>query len=247
MRVIPVIDLKDGLVVRGIAGERERYRPIVSTLATDARPGSIATAFVQRLGLREIYVADLDAIAGGEPDWAAYREIAATGATLMIDAGLRNATAARRMVEFAAEDNSVTGIIAALESCQTAADLREILGILGTNLGLFSLDLMHGVPTTAVAAWKDLSAEEIARTVLKMGFQRLIVLDLADVGVDRGVGTLGLCRALRTFESNLEVIAGGGVRHVADLYRLAQSGCDAALVASSLHDGRLGTAALQQM
>jgi uncharacterized protein related to proFAR isomerase len=30
MQVIPVIDLKDGVVVHGIAGRREEYRPLVS-------------------------------------------------------------------------------------------------------------------------------------------------------------------------------------------------------------------------
>ncbi len=239
MRVIPVIDLKQGLVVRGVAGARERYRPIRSTLAADARPKSIAAAFVHQLGLREVYVADLDAIAGGEPDWTAYREIAATGATLLIDAGLRNAASARRLVEFAAENRSVTGIIAALESCRTAEDLTEIFDTLGENLGLFSLDLANGIPKTDVPAWRDWSAEEIAGAVYEMGFHRLIVLDLADVGVDRGPSTLALCHKLCAADSRLEVIAGGGVRNVTDLQRLAQSGCIAALVASALHDGRL--------
>ena len=62
MRVIPVIDLMGGHVVRGVAGERSRYRPVVSLLAQDAAPRSVAQAFAQRLGAREVYVADLDAI-----------------------------------------------------------------------------------------------------------------------------------------------------------------------------------------
>jgi phosphoribosylformimino-5-aminoimidazole carboxamide ribotide isomerase len=35
------------------------------------------------------------------------------------------------------------------------------------------------------------------------------------------------------------IVAGGGVRGVPDLEALANAGCDAALVASALHDGRL--------
>jgi hypothetical protein len=37
----------------------------------------------------------------------------------------------------------------------------------------------------------------------------------------------------------LQIVAGGGVRSAADLRSLSAAGCDAALVASALHDGRL--------
>jgi uncharacterized protein related to proFAR isomerase len=39
--------------------------------------------------------------------------------------------------------------------------------------------------------------------------------------------------------SAVDLIAGGGVRGLDDLKALADAGCDAALVASALHDGRL--------
>jgi phosphoribosylformimino-5-aminoimidazole carboxamide ribotide isomerase len=67
----------------------------------------------------------------------------------------------------------------------------------------------------------------------------MIVLDLAQVGMGQGVGTEPLCRALRSLAPELEIIAGGGVRSLADLRSLAAAGCNAALVASALHDGRL--------
>jgi phosphoribosylformimino-5-aminoimidazole carboxamide ribotide isomerase len=67
----------------------------------------------------------------------------------------------------------------------------------------------------------------------------MIVLDLAQVGMDAGVGTLPLCRKLRCLDSQLEIVAGGGVRSMRDLDALERAGCDAVLVASALHDGRL--------
>ena len=44
---------------------------------------------------------------------------------------------------------------------------------------------------------------------------------------------------VRAAERELTLIAGGGVRGPGDLARLAEAGCDGALVASALHDGRL--------
>ncbi len=67
----------------------------------------------------------------------------------------------------------------------------------------------------------------------------MIVLDLTRVGLGQGAGSESLCRHLRALASDVEIISGGGVRSLADLRSLAAAGCDAALVASALHDGRL--------
>ena len=87
----------------------------------------------------------------------------------------------------------------------------------------------HGAPT-------DLKYQVIA---LRAGVQRMVVLDLAAVGMGGGAGTERLCRTLRCSYPQLQIIAGGGVRGPADLVSLERAGCDAALVASALHDGRL--------
>ena len=64
MRLIPVMDLKDGLVVHAVRGERQRYQPVKSVLCPTAQPLDVALAFRDQLGLSELYIADLDAIQG---------------------------------------------------------------------------------------------------------------------------------------------------------------------------------------
>ena len=116
MRVIPVIDLKGGLVVRGVAGDRSRYRPVVSVLAAD--PVRAASPWRLRMpwALSEVYVADLDAIAGREPDWAAYEQIAAAGLRLWVDAGIGEAGRARQMAHWAATRVPSAGLVVGFES-----------------------------------------------------------------------------------------------------------------------------------
>jgi len=70
---------------------------------------------------------------------------------------------------------------------------------------------------------------------------------LADVGVNEGPRTLSFCRQIRREFSAIELIAGGGVRGIDDLVALADAGCDAALVASALHDGRLTPEEIRQV
>lgn len=238
MRILPVIDLLDGQVVRGIAGERTSYRPIVSTLASDAHPTSIAAAFA-RLGFRRCYVADLNAIQGDEPDWKTYRELLERGLDVLIDAGCRTAARGDELASFRAADRSLAGIVVALETLRSTADLASLLQVIGRERLVFSLDLKHGRPLTQPGVWSDQSPREIAATVVAHGVRQLIVLDLAAVGTYGGGATLELCRELRAAHPDLKIISGGGVRDQQDLAAFEQAGVDEVLVASALHDGKI--------
>jgi phosphoribosylformimino-5-aminoimidazole carboxamide ribotide isomerase len=239
MRVIPVIDLMRRLVVRGVAGRRDEYRPIDSPLCHDPSPVAVARALVERFAFRELYLADLDAIAGAEPAWDVYAELAECGLGLWVDAGITCPSAAGRLAEFAAAGRPLAGVIAGLESLADAEQLPALVEAVDPERFVFSLDLKATAPLAAAPAWRQLDAESIAARAIAAGVRRLIVLDLARVGTGTGAGTEVLCRKLRQLDESLEITAGGGVRGPADLTSLAAAGCDAVLVASALHDGRL--------
>lgn len=233
------MDLMGGVVVRGIAGRRDEYRPIESALAPGADPVTIGRVFRERLQLTEAYLADLDAIAGAEPAWELYGQLAACGLSLYIDAGLTTLERAQKLAAFRTLDKPLAGVIAGLESLPSPEALAEMLEIIGPERFIFSLDLKAGAPLISSPAWQDYDAEHIARETLRIGVRRFIVLDLACVGAYQGIGAEGLIRYLRGLDDDIEIISGGGVRNRADLQLLAAAGCDAALVASALHDGRL--------
>jgi phosphoribosylformimino-5-aminoimidazole carboxamide ribotide isomerase len=237
VRVIPVIDLKQGQVVRAVAGQRSQYQAIRSQIVDRAEPASVAQALVRGYGFREIYVADLDAIAGQPPDWPSYAAIAATGLSLWVDAGLSDA---ERAAAFRARAASLPldGIVVGLESVIEPRRLESMAEVL-QGTAIFSLDLQDGRALNGSTAWSRYRPQEIAELAVLAGFRRLIILDLADVGVGGGTRTLPLCRQVCAAHPQVEVIAGGGVRGRADLKRLAAAGCTAALVASALHDGKL--------
>jgi phosphoribosylformimino-5-aminoimidazole carboxamide ribotide isomerase len=242
------MDVMDGQVVRGVGGLREQYRPIQSTLSPNPRPSSVARALLA-LDFRQVYLADLDAIqqkgvsnlfaAKDSRPLSLYRELMRLGLDLWIDAGLRNAEQAHALARFEVDGRRVAGIVAGLESLADPQTLADICAAVGTQRLIFSLDLKQGLPLAGSPAWRGLSAEQIAAVALRAGVRRMIVLDLAQVGMDAGVGTLPLCRTLRSLAPELQIVAGGGVRGPDDLDALARAGCDAALVASALHDGRL--------
>lgn len=239
MRLVPVIDLCNGQVVRGVAGCRHEYRPIVSRLTSSAEPLAVARAFRDHFGVGELYLADLDAIAGAPPAVATYAALQADGFRLWVDAGIRGCEDARALAAA-----NVAGLVAGLETLHGPDALRMLCAEQGDRT-FFSLDLKAGQPLGMAAMWQAADAWAIAEQVIDGGVRRLIVLDLARVGVGEGIGTEALCEQLVRAYPQVEIIAGGGVRDLADLRRLKACGVRGVLVASALHDGRLSRADLE--
>jgi HisA/HisF family protein len=238
MRIIPVIDLLHGQVVRGVGGKRSEYRAIESQIALDTRPATVAQAFVKQFGFQTAYVADLDAITAGRHSTDGWKQIAAAGLKIWLDAGINNSLAARKIIAAGKELNFDFELVIGLESLESPSELIDIQQLC-RGRAIFSLDMGGGQPLTEIDTWKSLAPIEIAAHAISRGTNRLIILDLADVGESGGTRTLQLCRDLRKDHPHIELIAGGGVRGLDDLKNLADAGCNSALVASALHDGRL--------
>jgi phosphoribosylformimino-5-aminoimidazole carboxamide ribotide isomerase len=233
VELVPVIDLLGGRVVRGVAGRRDEYRPIQSRLTDSTQPRAIAQALIEHLLPARLYLADLDAIAGAPPAWGIYRELQSLGPVLWIDAGVRSVAEA-----VAVADAGIEGVICGLETVSGPQELKQILAAIGLERVVFSLDLKGGEPMSTGTAWPA-STLAIAQTVIALGIRRLIVLDLARVGMGSGIGTEQLCSRILEVHPNVELYAGGGIRDPEDLQRLAACGIHGALVASALHDGRI--------
>ncbi len=229
-----------GHVVRGVAGNRSQYRPIESALVTDSAPSTVARAF-HGLGFREAYVADLDAIAGAEPDWNAYAAIQAAGLRdLYVDAGVVDISRGELLASARSGLAPLAAVVAGLESLASPAALANLARAVGPQRVLFSLDLKGGQPLASGVAWQGATASDIAELALAHGVCRMLVLDLADVGTASGTRTDGLVQHIRSHDPSIEIWTGGGVRDRDDLLRQRRAGVAATLVASALHDGRLG-------
>jgi phosphoribosylformimino-5-aminoimidazole carboxamide ribotide isomerase len=235
MQILPVLDIQQGKVVRGIGGRRHEYRPIASKWTQSTDPLELAEALRTGYGFRYFYLADLDAIAGQPPTWGVYSQLLSHGFTLAVDAGVREEADGRQLIH--------TGVdcVAGLETIAGPESLRALLELPTGSRVIFSLDLKNGQPLGNLDNWRAADAWSIVEQVVELGVGRLIVLDLARVGEGEGVSTEDLCRRIKRAHPHTELIAGGGVRGVEDLRRLEDCGVDRALVASALHDGRIGT------
>jgi phosphoribosylformimino-5-aminoimidazole carboxamide ribotide isomerase len=225
-----------GQIVRAIAGRRDEYRPIASQLTASSEPLAIARAFRDRFGFAEFYLADLDAIEHGFADVETYRQLQDESFRLWIDAGLRWADDPATATVIAQKN---AAIIIGLESVEGPTELEQLVVRIGADRAVFSLDLKAGQPLGRAEFWQTTDPWLIADCAIAAGVRRLIVLDLAHVGVGGGIGTEDLCRRLKKAHPNVQLTTGGGVRDIGDVRRLEEIGVDFVLVASALHDGRI--------
>src|SRR5438046_7414972 len=86
MRVVPVLDLKGGIVVHARRGQRADYQPLRSKLADGCDPVPLARALCAVGDTSSLYVADLDALAGESVDVATLAALSEV-AELWVDAG----------------------------------------------------------------------------------------------------------------------------------------------------------------
>jgi phosphoribosylformimino-5-aminoimidazole carboxamide ribotide isomerase len=241
MRVIPVIDLKAGKAVHAVAGDRDHYRPLRTRLHEGSDPLDLALAFRDVLGLSELYVADLDAIAGSEPQVWLFHALGELGFALWIDAGVRDGSELPPLLS-----SGVQTVIAGLETLGGPAALAEIVAEIGPQRLVFSLDLRAGRALIAPGAdWVSDDPRRLAEAALGLGVRRLLLLDLARVGTSRGPGTEELLADLVDAHQRAEISVGGGISGPDDLLRLARAGASAVLVGSALHDARIRPADLQ--
>ena len=225
-----MIDLLGGQAVHATGGCRHAYRPLdaAADVPVNGDPSALARVYRERLGLEELYVADLDAIAGGNEQDAAVRAMASQRTTIWLDAGSATTAQARRALA-----RGASHVVVGLETLTSFDALRDIAHEIGFHCVAFSLDLRDGQPI-ATGDLSRMLPEAIAQRAVAAGATSVIVLDLARVGSGRGLD-LSIIERVRRAVPGTTLLAGGGVRDADDLRKLASVGCDGALVATALH------------
>lgn len=236
-RIIPVLDVMNGQVVRAAGGLREKYQAIACPLTGSRKPYDVANALLQLSGAGELYVADLDAIMGkGAVSRVVRGLLEACRVPTWLDAGIGRTD----VLDFPKVPH--LRLIVGSETCRVPEILLETLLEPLRRPVAFSIDLKAGRLLGNWRAW-ELEGERdvlsLARRVIGMGVRTLIVLDLVRVGAGSGTGTEHLLRAIRDEFPDVDLLAGGGVRNRDDVERLGEAGATGVLVASALHDRTL--------
>ena len=139
MKIIPVLDLLNGIAVHAMRGERNKYRPLKSVLWPSPDPLELAKVF-DSLGFDELYMADLDAILENKEDFSVFTRISSeTDLSLMVDAGINDLGKAERVLEAGASN-----VIIGTETLTDLGFAGEAVRALGEDRVIISVDLKWG-------------------------------------------------------------------------------------------------------
>jgi HisA/HisF family protein len=230
MQVIPVLDLKSRAVVRAQMGERERYRPIQTPLAPTSDPVDVARGLLSVHRFQTLYIADLDAIEGRGDNDAAIGQLrrAFPQLSLWVDNGIADHAGAVAWLG-SRRDCLVLG-------SETQRDPALVGDLSDHPRVVLSLDF-RGVQFAGPTQLLDDPS---------VWPHRLIVMTLARVGSGTGPDTVRIAE-VGARAPGRSIYAAGGVRDASDLGALCQLGVAGALVATSLHDGRLSGADISRL
>jgi len=230
LRVIPVIDLMGGQVVRARMGDRASYLPLGSPLSPTSDAVDVVRGLLGVFPFPALYVADLDAIQGSGDNSQTLRRIRAESPSLQVwvDNGVADASALHAFNE-ADPGTLVIG-------SESQRDSKLIAQNRDSTRVVLSLDFRGD----AFQGPQDILSEPA------LWPHRIIVMTLARVGSDAGPD-LARFAAIRSIAGGRELYAAGGVRDASDLSALKAAGAFGALISTALHERRIVAADLEEM
>jgi len=222
MDIVPVLDLRRGLVVRAHLGRRDQYRPIETPLSPTSDPVDVARGLFSVIPFKTLYVADLDAIEGTGDNHAVLIRLKAEfpDVALWVDNAVADLHTAERWLE-ARLGRLVLG-------SESQKDMALVRHLCRNDRIILSLD------------FRDQAFQGPAGLLGEVGSwpRKIIVMTLARVGSGAGPEFDQLA-AIREIAAGRDIYAAGGVRDGTDLAALKRAGVAGALVATSLHNGRV--------
>jgi phosphoribosylformimino-5-aminoimidazole carboxamide ribotide isomerase len=241
MRIIPVIDLLDGKAVHAVRGDRKNYRPLQSVLCGAPDPADLAGAFRDRLGLHEIYVADLNAIQGssrGDHEQIITEMARMQSMEIILDTGVSDPDGARNWL-----DLGIHKVVIGAETLVSVDALQHLPASIGRDRLLFSLDMQAGKVLAPCADVAAMSPVQLLDRLRSDGWKEVILLDLERVGTEKGP-IWSLAAKARLHFQEMDLLIGGGVSNFQELLQLQSMGLDGVLLATALHNGAIGAAHL---
>lgn len=220
MNIIPVIDLKDGVVVSALQGQRESYQPINSKLCLSSSIKDVLNGFLSIYPFSIVYVADLNSISN-------------TGNNEQL---INWVVSKHKDIEFWIDRGEKITNLPTIEY----KNYRQIIGTESQeekniyypanslNNFILSLDFLNNEYAGPSELFENSN----------LWPQDIIVMTLERVGSNSGPDLKLLnnfCR--KNPEKNF--IAAGGIRNQNDLLELKKIGINHALVACALHSGEI--------
>ncbi len=221
VQLIPVIDLKGGIVVHAKRGLRQHYAPLKTALCASHNVADVIQAFLKLHPFTIIYIADLDAIMGMGNHQALTQQLLQKypQITFWIDQGYQ----------------------ATPSLLSTFKNYQAVLG--SESYDKSNVEVLKTFQDNFILSL-DFSSEDqpLGANVLfnqpRWWTKKTIVMTLARVGSNAGVDVDKL-KYYQQLNPTINWVASGGIRSIEDVLALKEIGIKYALCASALHDQKI--------
>jgi len=228
MIVLPAIDLKAGEVVRLKQGDFER-KTVYSQ-----NPLEIAEDFAAQ-GAEWLHLVDLDGASAGESkNFNVIKKIAAeTELKIQTGGGIRKKEDVKHLLDLGVK-RAIIGTLAVKDP----ETLSEIIEEFGAESILVSIDARDG--KVATSGWLEESEKDMldfAKEMEALGVKYILYTDIGRDGMLSGPDFAGLKKLKK--ETDLKIIASGGISSNQDLYNLAAADFYGAITGQAIYQGQV--------
>jgi phosphoribosylformimino-5-aminoimidazole carboxamide ribotide isomerase len=230
MRIYPAIDILGGKAVRLMQGRKDQ-----ATVYGD--PLEMAIKWVEK-GSEWLHVVDLDGAFQGEPqnlDVLKKMPAAVPNAKIQVGGGIRSMTAIDNLL-----DAGIQRVILGTAAVQDQEFVKSALASNPHNVAI-GIDAQNG--NVRIAGWTEdshIRAIDLALRLQDLGARLVIYTDISKDGVLQGPNLDATKDMLENTE--LSVIASGGVSSIADVRHLAELDhwrLDGVIIGKALYEGRI--------
>lgn len=226
MRIIPAIDIIDGKCVRLVKGDYDQ-----KTIYHDD-PLEMAKAFEDH-GIEYLHLVDLDGAKAGQIVNYAVLEKIAVKTNLKIDfgGGIRN----KKDVAIVKERGGRQAVIGSL-AFKDKELFFEIIREHGSDSIVLGADARKG--KIAVGGWletTDIELESVIDEYHQKGIEYVLCTDIDKDGMMQGPATEKYQSILER-TPGINLIASGGIRHMDDVQRMEEIGCEGAIIGKAIYE-----------
>ncbi len=229
MRIIPAIDIINGKCVRLTQGDYNRKK------IYNENPLEVARMF-EDAGLEYLHVVDLDGAKSKEIVNYRILESIANRTRLKVDFG--GGIKSKKDVRIAFDSGAQQITIGSL-SAKNPELFIEILNEYGSDKIILGADAMN--EKIAINGWQEntsINVLDFINDKRKRGVKNIICTDISKDGMLEGPSFI-LYQKILGNNSEVNLIASGGIRNQSDVLQLLELGCEGAIIGKAIYENRI--------
>jgi phosphoribosylformimino-5-aminoimidazole carboxamide ribotide isomerase len=229
MKLIPAIDLIDGMCVRLYKGDFSQSK------VYNSNPVDQAKVFEDK-GIEHLHLVDLSGAKAGEPMHLKVLESICNATRLKVDFGGGLRTDQNLIDCFSCGASQVNIGTILIRKPELA---MVLVAKFGAEKLIASVDVLNGL--VKIAGWQEESKLLVENVISRLQNDGFIYFTVTDIDKD---GTLGepnfmLYKQLLEKFPNIKLNASGGVSSYVHLKQIEEIGCDGAIVGKAIYEGRI--------